>query len=280
MEELRSTTTVNKVDVCTACSRKAQLYYPVSKVWQRSARPHALLKKHALLCGGASSVAYCAFHHMHHVAILPKRAICLAYTITSTLIDITALSLMLLSPFTDEQHHEGYWEHNRHNNALHRRLIDGCGNCPNGHLQAYSRNNPCVGGRALGYEVVRLTRDAHPLRNPIISRGQLIPSQRNFAYEDGHAPKYGLGKRAYGCAVLLQLIFRDPCCSKSAPAARPRSSVSPNKDLYAAILYGALIFWPINAYILTRAATNNPDITPSRRKGYKYKDDAGVNGPS
>ncbi|PYH52763.1 uncharacterized protein BO96DRAFT_415198, partial [Aspergillus niger CBS 101883] len=29
---------------------------------------------------------------------------------------------------------------NRHNNALHRRLIDGCGNCPNGHLQAYSRN--------------------------------------------------------------------------------------------------------------------------------------------
>ncbi|RDH30359.1 hypothetical protein BDQ94DRAFT_148878 [Aspergillus welwitschiae] len=29
---------------------------------------------------------------------------------------------------------------NRHNNALNRRLIDGCGNCPNGHLQAYSRN--------------------------------------------------------------------------------------------------------------------------------------------
>lgn len=128
----------------TSCPFIGQLYYPVSKVWQRSARPHALLKKHALLCGGASSVAYCAFHHMHHVAILPKRvwtvepssinldngydkdlvarrilptfaffvlqAICLAYNITSTLIDITALSLMLLSPFTDEQHHEGYWE--------------------------------------------------------------------------------------------------------------------------------------------------------------------------
>ena len=62
--------------------------------------------------------------------------------------------------------------------------------------------------------------------------------------------------------------YRGPCCSKSAPAARPRSSVSPNKDLYAAILYGALIFWPINAYILTRAATNNPDITPGRHHQY------------